>query len=66
MTIVPYDLNFTICFIELVEEGWIPIERIKDAVGRILRVKSDVGLWQTPITNPTNSPKIFDDQNMKK
>jgi beta-glucosidase len=44
MTIVPYDLNFTTWFIELVEKGAVPIDRIKDAVGRILRVKSDVGL----------------------
>jgi hypothetical protein len=36
MTIVLYDHNFTTWFIELVEEGVVPIERIKDAVGRIL------------------------------
>lgn len=37
--------------IKLVEEGKIPIERIDDAVSRILRVKFELGLFENPYTD---------------
>jgi beta-glucosidase len=58
MAIVPYDLNFTTWLIELVQEGAVPIDRINDAVRRILRVKARAGMWQTPITSPADYPKF--------
>ena len=62
MNMVPGSLNpddnsyddFIRLAIEAVKEGAIPIERIDDAVHRILKVKKQIGLFDTPIKNPLN------------
>ena len=62
MNMVPGSLNpddnsyddFIRLAIEAVKEGAIPIERIDDAVHRILRVKKQIGLFDAPIKNPSN------------
>ena len=62
MNMVPGSLNpddnsyddFIRLAIEAVKEGSIPIERIDDAVHRILKVKKQIGLFDTPIKNPSN------------
>ena len=62
MNMVPGSLNpddnsyddFIRLAIEAVKEGAIPIERIDDAVHRILKVKKQIGLFDTPIKNPSN------------
>ncbi len=46
MSMVPYNLTFTEETIELVKEGKIPMSRIDEAVGRILRVKFELGLFE--------------------
>lgn len=46
MCMVPYDSTFSVALIELVREKAVPIERIDDAVTRILGVKYDLGLWE--------------------
>ncbi|MEL6671779.1 MAG: glycoside hydrolase family 3 N-terminal domain-containing protein [Bacteroidota bacterium] len=48
MSMVPFDYDFTDYLIELVEEGAIPMSRIDEAVGRILSLKVDVGLFENP------------------
>jgi beta-glucosidase len=58
MAIVPYDLNFTTWLIELVQEGAVPLERVNDAVRRILRVKARAGLWQRPLTDSADYPNF--------
>jgi beta-glucosidase len=58
MSMVPYDLKFCDYLIELVNEGAVPISRIDDAVRRILRVKARLGLWQIPVTKPSNYPEF--------
>ena len=62
MNMVPGSLNpddnsyddFIRLAIEAVKEGSIPIERIDDAVHRILKVKKQIGLFDAPIKNPSN------------
>ncbi len=48
MSMVPYDLSFYQDLIPLVKEGKVPMERIDDAVTRILRVKFRLGLFDNP------------------
>ena len=62
MNMVPGSLNpddnsyddFIRLAIEAVKEGSIPIERIDDAVYRILKVKKQIGLFDSPIKGPSN------------
>ncbi len=42
----------------LVAEGKVPMDRIDDAVRRILRVKVQMGLFQNPYTDPSLTAKI--------
>lgn len=52
MSMVPYNLKFTEETIELVKEGKIPMSRIDEAVGRILRVKFELGLFEDAMPDP--------------
>lgn len=48
MSMVPHDYSFYNLLLELVNEGEVPIQRIDEAVGRILQLKYDVGLFDNP------------------
>jgi beta-glucosidase len=48
MSMVPFDLSFYHDLIELVNEGEVSMDRIDDAVSRILKVKFDLGLFDNP------------------
>ncbi len=48
MAMIPYELSFCTYLKELVEEGEVPMERIDDAVRRILRLKYRLGLFDDP------------------
>lgn len=48
MSMDPYDANFCTLLKEAVEEGLVPMERIDDAVARILRLKYRLGLFEHP------------------
>ncbi len=50
MSMDPYSVDFCILLKELVEEGKVSMERIDDAVRRILRVKYRLGLFDKPNT----------------
>jgi beta-glucosidase len=52
MCMVPYDESFAIHLVELVKEGSVPMERIDDAVRRILNVKFKLGIFETPVSDP--------------
>lgn len=56
MSMDPYDLQFCTLLKELVEEGRVTMERIDDAVRRILRLKYRLGLFDTPNTYPEDYP----------
>lgn len=51
MSMDPYDLGFCDLLIELVYEGKVSVERINDAVTRILRMKYRMGLFDEPNTS---------------
>ena len=50
MSMVPYDCQFAIDLKELVEEGEVSMQRIDDAVRRVLRLKVRLGLFDQPDT----------------
>lgn len=56
MSMTPYDSEFATLLKELVEEGKVPIERIDDAVARIIRFKLRLGLFEKPVTKPEDYP----------
>lgn len=48
MSMVPHDFSFSTYLLDLVKEGKVPVSRIDDAVGRIMRVKFKLGLFTDP------------------
>lgn len=48
MAMVPTDTRFPILLKELVVEGLVPLERIDEAVERILTLKFELGLFENP------------------
>lgn len=48
VAMVPYELSFCTYLKELVEEGEVSMERINDAVARVLRLKYRLGLFDNP------------------
>jgi beta-glucosidase len=52
----PYSCDFCPLLQQLVHEGLVPIERIDDAVCRILRLKYRLGLFDTPYTRTADYP----------
>ncbi len=50
MSMDPYNVNFCMLLKELVSEGKVKMERIDDAVRRILRLKYRLGLFDEPVT----------------
>lgn len=58
MSMIPYDVNFCPLLIELVNEGKVSMERIDDAVRRIIRMKIRLGLLDTPNTYLKDYPKF--------
>jgi len=59
MSMIPYDYKgFCTDLIALVNEGKVSQERIDDAVRRILRVKYEIGLFETPVTYLKDYPKF--------
>jgi beta-glucosidase len=59
MSMIPYDYKeFCTDLIALVKEGKVSQERIDDAVRRILRVKYEIGIFDTPVTYLKDYPKF--------
>ena len=58
MSMVPYDCQFAIDLVELVNEGEVPMSRINDAVRRILRLKFRLGLFDQPDTKLEDYPEF--------
>lgn len=56
MSMVPHDFEFAELLVELVKEGSVAEERINSAVSRILKVKMQLGLFESPVTDPKNYP----------
>jgi len=59
MSMIPYDYKgFCTDLIALVNEGKVSVERINDAVRRILRVKYELNLFDVPTTHISDYPKF--------
>ena len=58
MSMVPYNCQFAIDLKELVEEGEVSMERIDDAVRRVLRMKVRLGLFDQPDTRLEDYPEF--------
>lgn len=58
MSMVPYNCQFAIDLKELVEEGEVSMERIDDAVRRVLRMKVRLGLFDQPDTVLEDYPEF--------
>jgi beta-glucosidase len=58
MSMVPYDYSFYNYLIELVTEGKVPLSRINESVKRILKVKYELGLFESPVGNPADYGKF--------
>ncbi|GAA0711530.1 glycoside hydrolase family 3 N-terminal domain-containing protein [Aquimarina litoralis] len=56
MSMVPHDFEFAELLVELVKEGSVAEERINSAVSRILKVKMQLGLFESPVTDPKDYP----------
>ena len=59
MSMVPYEYEeFTDFLFELVQEGKVKISRIDDATRKILKLKFELGLFETPVTNYQDYPNF--------
>ncbi|MEP6926712.1 MAG: glycoside hydrolase family 3 N-terminal domain-containing protein, partial [Ginsengibacter sp.] len=59
MSMIPYDYKeFCGDLIALVKEGKVSLSRVDDAVTRILRVKQEIGIFETPVTYLKDYPKF--------
>ena len=59
LNMVPYDYRRYISVLwQAVDNGDVPMERIDDAVRRILRVKFELGLFESPLSDPELLPAV--------
>jgi beta-glucosidase len=58
MSMVPMDYSFAEHLVALVNEKQVPVQRIDDAVRRILRVKFKLGLFENPYYPMEKYPKF--------
>lgn len=63
MVMEPYNLTFCPTLVELVEEGEVSMERIDDAVRRVLRLKYRLGLFERPYWSRTEYPDFGSAEN---
>ncbi len=54
----PYNLAFCPTLVDLVEEGEVPMDRINDAVRRVLRLKFRLGLFDNPYWSRADYPEF--------
>lgn len=65
MSMVPDDYSFFTYLAELVKDGEVPVERIDDAVRRILRVKMMLGLFENSYPDKSLLNKFATEQSTK-
>ena len=66
MSMDPYSVDFCVLLKELVEEGQVKMERIDDAVRRILRLKLRLNLFDEPNTGGKGYEKFGSDEHAQK
>ncbi len=65
MAMVPMDTQFPVLLEELVKEGKVPMERIDEAVTRILTVKYELGLFDNPYHPFENYPDFGSEKHVQ-
>ncbi|CAI0452433.1 unnamed protein product [Linum tenue] len=66
MVMVPYNTtSFVNGLTRLVNEGFIPMSRVDDAVSRILRVKFAMGLFEAPLADSTSRNKVGNNEHRR-
>ncbi len=65
MSMVPYEVSFCDYLKELVEEGKVSMERIDDAVSRVLRLKFRLGLFENPYWDITKYDEFASEAHAK-
>lgn len=63
MVMEPYNLSFCPTLVQLVEEGGVPMERVDDAVRRVLRLKYRLGLFERPFWSLSEYPDFGSAEN---
>lgn len=63
MVMEPYNLAFCPTLVQLVQEGQVPMERIDDAVRRVLRLKFRLGLFERPYWSRAEYPDFGSGEN---
>jgi beta-glucosidase len=58
MSMVPSSYSFSDNLIALVKEGAVPMSRIDEAVRRILRLKLELGLFESPVPDPPLKSRV--------
>jgi len=58
MSMVPSDYSFSDNLIALVKEGVVPQARVDEAVARVLRLKFELGLFESPMPDTTLKSKF--------
>lgn len=66
MSMVPYDFSFAEFVIELAKEGKIPMNRIDEAVKRILTVKMNAGLFENAMPDKSLLKLFASEESYKK
>jgi len=61
----PYDIDIIDIIIDLVESDEISIERINDAVTRVLRLKFYLNLFENPYNDPKDFPDVGGDEHIE-
>lgn len=60
----PYNADVVDIIVDLVESGEISMERINDAVTRVLRLKFYLNLFEDPYNNPNEYPEFGSEQHI--
>ncbi|OOG78147.1 glycoside hydrolase family 3 N-terminal domain-containing protein [Flavobacterium sp. A45] len=58
VSMVPEDYSFYTDLLDLVKKGEVPMSRIDDAVTRVLRMKMQLNLFNSNISDPKDYPKF--------
>ena len=66
MSMVPYDFTFFDLLVELVKSKEVPMSRIDEAVGRILKVKYEMGLFDNPYPDASLQKNFASAENTQK
>jgi beta-glucosidase len=61
----PYEMDVADLIVDLVEKGEISMERIDDAVSRVLRLKYRLNLFEVPYNNPNEYPDFGSEKHIK-